>query len=289
MKRKKTKTQTFGTGKRQSHDASLYYARSLFRAELNPNLHVNTVPPEALGVHLADSRDLSWIPDDSVGLMVTSPPYHVGKDYDTDEDFSSYLQMLEEVFSEVYRVLEPGGRAVVNVAGLGRKPYVPLSHLAGQIMRDVGFLMRGEIIWVKGKGMNGSAAFGSWMKASNPALRDLHEYIMVFSKGRWGRVRKGVSTITKEDFLAWTLSVWNVAPESARRVGHPAPFPIEIPRRLIQLYSYQDDVILDPFGGAGTTGLAAVEAGRKYIVIDNQKAYVELAQKRLAAAPAVSA
>lgn len=283
MKRQRTSTYTFGSSSRNSHDAQLYYARSLFRADLDSDVSLEEVPDEALGVRCADARDLSWVPNNSVALMVTSPPYHVGKQYDTDDDFDSYLKMLGQAFTEVYRVLEPGGRAVINVAGLGRKPYVPLPDLVGQIMRDIGFLMRGEIIWVKGKGMNGSAAFGSFCKASNPVLRDVHEYLLAFSKGRWGRVRKGTSTIAKEDFLAWTLSVWNVAPESARRIGHPAPFPVEIPRRFIELYTFENDVVLDPFGGAGTTALAAALAGRKYICIDNHAPYVDIALRRLAA------
>lgn len=284
MKRASTKTYTFGSSARQNHDSSLYYARSLFRAETDPDVTLNDCPDEALGIRLGDARDLSFIPDNSVALMVTSPPYHVGKDYDTDEDFETYLQMLEDSFTEVYRVLEPGGRVAVNLAGLGRKPYVPLSDLVGQIMRDIGYLMRGEIIWVKGKGMSGSAAFGSFMSASNPVLRDLHEYVVVMSKGQWGRVRKGKSTITKEDFLAWTLSVWEIPPASAQRVGHPAPFPEEIPHRFIQLYSYEDDVVLDPFGGAGSTAIAAAKAGRRFISVDNHQPYVDLAYRRLHAA-----
>lgn len=281
MKRDRTKTYTFGSSNRQNHDASLYYARSLFDVELSKDQTLHDFPAAAEGIHLADSRNLDFVPDNSVGLMVTSPPYHVGKEYDTDTSFDEYLQMLEDVFSEVYRVLEPGGRAVVNVAGLGRKPYVPLSDLVGQIMRSIGFLMRGEIIWVKAKGASGSAAFGSFMKASNPVIRDLHEYLLVFSKGQWGRVRKGESTITKEDFLAWTLSVWHVAPESARRIGHPAPFPVEIPRRFIELFTFKDDVVLDPFGGAATTAVAAARSGRRYLCVDNHQPYIDLARRRL--------
>lgn len=283
MTRHPTKTYTFGVGKRESHNASLYYARSLFEAELSTDKTVNECPDAALGVRLGDSRDMSFIPSNSVSLMVTSPPYHVGKEYDTDADFATYLKMLEAVFLETYRVLEPGGRAVVNVAGLGRKPYVPLSHLVATMMRDVGFLMRGEIIWKKAAGASGSCAFGSFMSASNPVLRDLHEYLLCFSKGSFGRARKGESTIERQDFLDWTLSVWDVPPESAKRVGHPAPFPVEIPRRAIELYTYKNDIVLDPFAGSGATGVAAVRTGRRFICIDNHAPYVDLAQGRIGA------
>lgn len=279
-KRSSTSTYTFGTGKRESHDSSLFYERLLFAASLDDDDTLNDVPDEALGFHCADSRDLSFIPDNSVALMVTSPPYHAAKDYDVDQSFDDYLLMLEDVFKEVYRVLEPGGRAVVNTAGLGRKPYVPLPDLTGAIMRDIGYLMRGEVIWIKGRGMSGSAAFGSYMKASNPTLRDVHEYIQVYSKGQWGRVRKGESTIARDDFLKWTLSVWEMAPESARRVGHPAPFPVELPRRCIDLYTFVDDVVLDPFGGSGSTAIAAARAKRKFICVDDSEEYLELATTR---------
>lgn len=276
-----TSTYSFGSGARQNHDASAYYGRALSVVEIDQDETLHDYPVEAEGLFCRDSRDLSFMPDNSVGLMVTSPPYHVGKDYDSDTTFDEYLTMISEVFSEVYRVLEPGGRAVVNVAGLGRKPYVPMSAIMGGLMRDLGFLMRGEIIWVKGKGMSGSAAFGSFMKASNPVLRDVHEYLLVFSKGRWGRVRKGESTIARDDFLSWTLSVWETPSESARRVGHPAPFPVEIPRRFIELYSYSGDVVLDPFCGAASTAVAAVRTGRRYVCIDNHQPYVDLARVRL--------
>ncbi len=171
---------------------------------------------------------MTELASNSVALMVTSPPYHVGKDYDTDASFDEYMAMLSRVFAEVLRVLEPGGRAVVNVANLGRRPYLPLSHLVTRRMLDLGFLMRAEIIWQKARGANGNCAWGSWRSASNPVVRDVHEYCMVFSKGDFRRSRRGASTITAEEFMASTLSVWEMQPESARRVGHPAPFPVEL-------------------------------------------------------------
>lgn len=283
MKRQKTKTSTFGVSRREGHDASLYYSRSLVHAEIDDYTETNEPLPEALGLHVGDSRDMGILHDNSVGLMVTSPPYHAAKDYDTDDTLEQYLMMLEDVFTETYRVLEPGGRAVVNVAGLGRRPYVPLPDLVSSLMHDIGYHHRGEVIWLKGKGASGSCAWGTFGKADNPVFRDIHEYFLCFSKGRFDRpkTRRGTSTITKEDFLECTLSVWNVRPESAKRVGHPAPFPIEIPRRFIELYSYKEDVVLDPFMGAGSTAVAAIRTGRRFVGWDLDPAYTAIAQRRV--------
>ncbi|MDP2663611.1 MAG: site-specific DNA-methyltransferase [Dehalococcoidia bacterium] len=218
----------------------------------------------------------------SVALMVTSPPYHVGKDYDSHASFEEYLDMLEAVFAETYRVLEPGGRAVVNVANLGRRPYLPLSHYVTTRMMKVGFLMRGEIIWRKAKGANGNCAWGSWLSPLNPVIRDVHEYCLCFSKGRFGRAHKGKATISREDFLAATLSVWEFPPESATRLKHPAPFPLELPRRFIELYTFSGDLVLDPFMGSGTTAIAALMSGRHWVGYETNPEYVEAARKRIA-------
>jgi len=216
--------------------------------------------------------------------MVTSPPYNVTKDYDENFSLKEYLQFLRNVFSETYRVLIDGGRACVNVANLGRKPYLPISDLISQIMLEIGFQMRGEIIWNKGAGAGVSMAWGSWLFASNPVLQDVQEYIMVFSKGSFGRKKTDgkEDTISKDQFMEWTKSIWTMNPESAKKVGHPAPFPIELPYRFIQLYSFKGDVILDPFMGSGTTAIATLKAGRKYIGYDNDPKYVKLAEERMA-------
>ncbi|MGA2806006.1 MAG: site-specific DNA-methyltransferase [Acidimicrobiales bacterium] len=181
-------------------------------------------------------------------------------------------------------MLEPGGRAVVNVANLGRRRYVSLADHVTAIMEDLKFLSRGQVIWLKGRGASGSCAWGSWRSASNPTFRDLHEYCLCFSKERWSRARKGVSTIGREEFLAATLSVWEIPPESARRVAHPAPFPVALPRRFIELYSYLDDLVLDPFLGSGSTAVAAVETGRRYVGYDIDEGYLRTARERVLAA-----
>jgi modification methylase len=192
------------------------------------------------------------------------------------------MELLRKVFRETYRVLEPGGRACINVAGMGRKPYKPLAYHVIDIMGEIDFFhMRGEIIWQKAEGANGSCAWGSFQSPKNPALRDLHEHILVFCKGRFDRARTGETTISKEDFMRDTLSVWKIPPASAKRIGHPAPFPIDIPARLIQLYTYKGDLVLDPFMGSGTTCIAAKNAERDYIGYDVSKKYCKLAQSRL--------
>jgi site-specific DNA-methyltransferase (adenine-specific) len=223
------------------------------------------------------------LPDNSVHLMVTSPPYNVGKDYDEDLTLEEYLVFLKRVWAETYRVLVPGGRACINVANLGRKPYIPLHAFIAQDMIELGFLMRGEIIWDKGASASSSTAWGSWQSAANPTLRDVHEYILVFSKGSFRRDRLDgrKDTITKDEFLEFTKSVWTFAAESAKKVGHPAPFPIELPYRLIQLYTFEGEVVLDPFMGSGQTALAALKSGRHFVGYETNQGYLELARKRI--------
>jgi site-specific DNA-methyltransferase (adenine-specific) len=227
---------------------------------------------------------MAELPDNSVHLMVTSPPYNVGKDYDTDLTLEEHLAFLKHIWAETYRVLVPGGRACINVANLGRKPYIPLHVFMVRDMLDLRFLMRGEIIWDKGASASASAA--------NPTLRDIHEYILVFSKGSFQRSRtppnpqtgeaNRKNTISKEEFLEYTKSVWDFSAESARKIGHPAPFPLELPYRLIQLYTFEGDVVLDPFMGSGQTALAALKSGRHFVGYEINPEYRKLAEKRLA-------
>lgn len=276
-----TSTRSFGTSRREGHDASAFYGRALAAAAFSDDTTVADVPRRNLDrIYHHSSETMAELPDNSVALMVTSPPYHAGKDYDSDVTYTEFLELLGGVFAEVHRVLEPGGRATVNVANLGRKPYLPLSHDVTRIMDDLGFHMRGEVIWQKGRGMSSSCAFGTYASARNPVLRDVHEYVLVFSKGRMDRVRRGESTISSEEFLAATLSVWEFPAESARRIGHPAPFPVALPRRLIELYTFAGDVVLDPFCGSGTTAVAAVRTGRRFVGYDTNAAYVALARRR---------
>jgi DNA modification methylase len=284
-KRGSTRTSSFGVSKRESHDSSTFYSRRLYvkRNEETYAYHEEMIRDDIINkIHLSNSRDLSMLPDQSIHLMVTSPPYNVGKDYDEDLSLEEYIGLLRDVFEEVHRTLVVGGRACINVANLGRRPYIPLhTHIIAEML-EIGYWMRGEIIWDKGASAGASTAWGSWMSPSNPSLRDVHEYILVFSKGSMRRQKNGrESTITRDEFLDYTKSIWAFPSESANRVGHPAPFPVELPYRLIQLYTFKGDVVLDPFCGSGTTCVAALETGRHYVVFDNNKEYVRLARERM--------
>ena len=222
--------------------------------------------------------------DNSVHLMITSPPYNVGKEYDDDLTLADYRAMLKRVWKETYRVLADGGRACINVANIGRKPYLPLNAFIATDMIELGYLMRGEIIWNKAASAGSSCAWGSWRSASNPVLRDVHEYILVFSKTDFRRTGTE-STISRDDFLECTKSIWQIPAESAKKVGHPAPFPVELPERLIRLYSFKGDVVLDPFMGSGTTAVAAKQTGRRWVGYDISQEYVDLACGRLSQEP----
>jgi len=240
--------------------------------------------PEGIlnSIQCTSSEEMTHLPGNSVHLMVTSPPYNAQKEYDQNLTLDEYLAMLVNVWKEVYRVLVPGGRACINVANLGRKPYIPLHSFVIEQMLTVGFLMRGEVIWDKAASASPSTAWGSWLSASNPVLRDVHEYILIFSKDGFRRPQGNrQNTIQKEDFLAWTKSVWHFPAVQARQIGHPAPFPLELPHRCIQLYTYQGDVVLDPFAGSGTTCLAAKHDQRGYVGYEVNPTYCQLAETRL--------
>jgi len=290
-----TTTSKFGTGKREGHDAAPFYNLNIYESDLRgildgilragPTVR-RSVPQRPLEewadrIYCASSEAMDAIPDESVGLAFTSPPYNAGKEYDLDLSLPEYLGLIGRVGSEVYRVLKPGGRYVVNIANLGRKPYIPLHSYFYLVHGLVGFQPAGEVIWQKSRGMNSSCAWGSWMSAKAPRLRDIHEYLLVFVKDEFGRPDPGASDITREEFMESTLSVWEIPPESARKVGHPAPFPVELAERVIKLYSYTSDVILDPFAGSGTTCLAAALSGRRYVGYDISLEYCQLAEARI--------
>ncbi len=300
MPRRRTTTSNFGVGRRESHDASGFYGR--FRApELSDDDVVIAPEVPADAFVCGDARTMAEVKDGSVALVVTSPPYFAGKAYEEElgregipASYLEYLQLLRDVFAECAAKLEPGGRIAVNVANLGRKPYRSLSADVIRILQDdLGLLLRGEIIWQKGEGASGSCAWGSFRSAANPVLRDLTERIVVASKGRFGRARpprvraaEGLpheSTLTAEDFMSLTLDLWSIPPESARRVGHPAPFPVELPEQLIRLYTYAGDLVLDPFMGSGSALVAASRLERRYVGYDLDPAYVEIARRRVAA------
>ena len=284
---RKTQTTNFGSIVRESHSSKKFYSSKLFNDfQIPKNIEYKQVDidEECLNrVYCKSSETMDEIPDNSVHLMITSPPYNVGKEYDNDLTLDEYSSLLTKVFSQTYDKLVTGGRACINIANIGRKPYIPLHAMVIEIMIDLGYLMRGEIIWDKSASAGGSCAWGSWMSASNPVLRDFHEYILVFSKESYSKNKKQEKrdTIERDEFIQWTKSIWTFPAVNAKKIGHPAPFPIELPHRLIKLYSYEEDVVLDPFCGSGTTCLAAIQNNRKYIGYDIKEEYIELAEKRI--------
>lgn len=302
-RRRSTSTSSFGVGRREGHDSSAFYDRFPV-PDISGDAEVVRPPPTSLDrLWVGDARDMDacgQVADGSVALVVTSPPYFAGKEYEeavgeghVPADYVAYLDMLHKVFAECARKLEPGGRIAVNVANLGRRPYRSLSADVIAILQDrLGLLLRGEVIWRKAPGAGGNCAWGSFQRPGNPVLRDLTERVVIASKGRFDRAVPAAEraaqglpsdgTAYRDEFMEATTDVWDISPASATRVGHPAPFPVELPQRLIDLYTYRGDLVLDPFIGAGTTAVAAVRTGRRYIGFDTDADYIELAEQRIA-------
>ena len=289
-----TSTSSFGVGRRESHDSTDFYARFA-----PPEISTDDVigaPGELDVIHVGDARDMSAVPDASVALVVTSPPYFAGKQYETalgeghvPADYIDYLTMLRDVLAESVRTLEPGGRIAVNVANLGRRPYRNLAADVTTILQDdLRLLLRGEVVWQKQRGASGSCAWGSYQSPANPVLRDTSERVIIASKGRFDRVGRpaGPATIPGDEFMEATLDIWEIPAESATRVGHPAPFPVALVERCLHLLTYEGDIVLDPFMGSGTTAVAAVNTGRRYIGYDTDAGYVRQARERVASLPA---
>ncbi|MEX2659567.1 MAG: site-specific DNA-methyltransferase [Acidimicrobiales bacterium] len=294
--RRPTATARFGSSRRESHDASAFYDRFV-PPELSSATTV-TRPDEVDVVFEHDARDMSKVPSSSIALVVTSPPYFAGKAYEESlgengvpGSYFEYLALLRDVFDECKRVLEPGGRIAVNVANLGRRPYRSLAGDVTEILQDLGLLLRGEVVWWKGRAAGGSCAWGTFQRPANPVLRDVTERIVIASKGRFDRALKpaqrhelglpSTTTISRDEFLEATTDLWDIPPESATRVGHPAPFPVALPKRLIELYTYEGDVVLDPFMGSGSTAVAAVRTGRRYVGFETDRSYIDRSNERV--------
>lgn len=287
QRKKATQTSSFGVPGRIGHDSTKFYSSRLYEGQKvkRPSKYIeNEITSESLDIIFCKSSEtMNDIPDYSIHLMVTSPPYNVTKEYDEELTLAEYRELLKRVFAETFKKLVTGGRACINLANLGRKPYIPLHSYIIEDMLEIGYLMRGEIIWDKASTASPSTAWGTWLSAANPILRDIHEYILIFSKEAFNRKKLPgkVSTISREEFLTFTKSIWTFPAESARKVGHPAPFPVELPYRLIQLYTFKDEVVLDPFCGSGQACIAALKAGRHYIGYDINEEYVKLAERRI--------
>ena len=272
---KKTSYFKIGSGSRKG------FVSKFQDKELKEVINQNKISKLRNKIITKSSENMNELIDNCISLTITSPPYNIGKDSDEDLSDDEYWKMITKVFEEVYRVTESGGRLVVNVANLGRKPYIPFSKYFIEIILEIGFLMRGEIIWQKSKGANANFAWGSWLSPSNPVIRDIHEYCLVFSKDSMKNSAKGEPTIKKEEFMESTLSIWNITPARAKKIGHPAPFPVELPKRFINLYSFKNDLILDPFIGSGSTAIAAKLLDRDYIGYELNPEYVKIAKNRL--------
>lgn len=218
----------------------------------------------------------------AVNLIVTSPPYNVGLEYNSykdDKPFADYISFLHEVFSLSMDVLSEDGRVAINI-GDGKNGKIPTHSIVQTMMCDLGYLPMATIIWNKRTTSN-RAAWGSFMSPSCPSFPSCMEYVMLFSKTA-KLSHLGEATIQKEDFIAWTNPLWEFMPETGMRdIGHPAVFPVELPRRCIELLTYRDDVVLDPFVGSGTTAVACLATGRKFIGIEKDEDYFKIAQTRI--------
>lgn len=244
-------------------------------------------------IFLQDCRQMKQLPDESIHLVITSPPYNVTKTYDQNLTLQEYLQLLEATIKECYRVLVPNGIIAINIANVGRKPYIPLDSYIIQLLIQHKFTLFQEIIWNKEASAGGSCAWGSWQSASNPSLRDVHEYIILGIKAEAGSEISIPFEPLKEfpqkiegkrinvDIHEYFTNIWSFSTESAKRVNHLAPFPVELPLRLIKLFSRTNDLILDPFMGSGSVAIAALATNRHFVGFDISEDFIHIAQERI--------
>src|SRR3989344_5468900 len=228
---------------------------------------------------------LKKLPDECIHVAITSPPYNLNMPYLNHEDtmpYDKYLEWMEEVWKETKRVLVKGGRLCINIGENKRQDisYPTYTAFINNCV-EMGMLYRGTIIWNKESAAK-HTAWGSWKSASNPHVVPRHEYIIVFSKDEW-KLKNGdeKSDMTDKEFMDYTRTIWSFAPETRKKVPHPAPFPKELPYRLIKFYSFPEQNILDMFGGSGTTGVVAKQLGRNFVLIDNSVEYCDMALKRI--------
>ncbi len=229
---------------------------------------------------------LRRLPSASVHLAITSPPYNLGMPYAGYADrraAEEYLAWLRSVWAELHRVLVVGGRFALNVAPTSIKEFRPIHHDLSTDLRDLGYIMRTEIIWYK-QTMGRRTAWGSWRSPSNPHIVPSWEYVLVFSKDQWKLPGDGLAPdISSEEFQTFSDGFWHIPPERTRK-GHPAPFPEALIERLVKYYSFPGQLVLDMFGGTGTVAAVARRLGRHYLSIDSSPEYCEVTRRRVVAA-----
>ena len=235
---------------------------------------------------LGDSEEvLKNLPDNCIDLIFTSPPYNFGLDYPSHDDsnhWQGYFDKLFAIIDECVRVLKYGGRLAINIQPL-YSDYIPSHHIISKKLMDAKLIWKGEILWEKNNYNCKYTAWGSWKSPSNPYLKYTWEFIEVFCKGSLQKPgNRDKADISADDFKKWVVGKWSIAPEkNMKAFDHPAVFPEELARRVIQLFSFQGDTVLDPFSGVGTTCVVAKKLGRTFLGIDNSEKYCETARTRL--------
>ena len=258
------------------------------KIERKEEVTVNVINNELMNkIICGDSKDvMKKIPDESIDIIITSPPYNFGLDgYDTHKDtkyWSDYFIYLNDIWKECFRVLKHGGRMCVNIQPLF-SDYVPTHHIISDQLLKLGLLFKAEILWDKHNYNCKFTAWGSWKSPSMPYVKYTWEFIEVFCKGTQKKAGKKENIdISGDEFKDWVYVKWDIAPErNMKNYNHPAMFPEAIPYRLIKLFSYQGDIVLDPFNGAGTTTAVARKNNRNYIGIDVSKEYCKRAEQRI--------
>jgi DNA modification methylase len=252
------------------------------------------LPHMPVHIHNADAQFMHTFNVAPVHLVVTSPPYNVGMDYDgAADDLLTHMELLSSVWKQCLAVMAEGARICVVVPfGVGRTPWVPFAARIMETLQSAGFVLRGQIVWDKNTTGN-RTSWGSWRMPSAPALRDTTESIVVAHKGSGTLAipddvlcvdddgRKYAPWLSADYFMELAQDHWAIAPESAQRVKHPAPYPVELVTRLIHFYAFPGAHVLDPFGGSGTTGVAAVQQGCAATLFDISAQYCQQAQERI--------